>query len=78
MGQKKDLKPVVISRGDGHLLFKMASRPKPLVMQAISSTEFVLPQADAKFTFQRDDHGKVTGILFRVGDGEQLLKKLGP
>ncbi len=78
MGQKKDSKPVVISRGDGHLLFKMASRPKPLVMQAISATEFVLPHADAKFTFQRDDQGKVTGILFRVGDGEQLLKKIEP
>lgn len=76
MGQKKNSKPVVISRADGHLLFKMASRPRPLVMQPISSTEFVLPHADAKLTFQRDEQGKVTGILFRVGDGEQLLKKL--
>ncbi len=78
MGQKKDSKPVVISRDDGHLLFKMASRPKPLIMQAISATEFVLPHADARFTFQRDDHGKATAILFRVGDGEQLLKKIEP
>ena len=76
MGQKKNSKPVVISRGDGHLLFKMASRPKPLVMQPVSSTEFILPHTDAQFTFQRDDQGKVTGVLFRVGDGEQLLRKM--
>jgi hypothetical protein len=78
MGQKKNSKPVVISRGDGQLLFKMASRPRPLVMQANSPTEFVLPHADARFIFQRDGQGHVTGILFRVGDGEQLLKRITP
>ena len=78
MGQRKDSKPVTISRGDGHLLFKLASRPKPLVMQAISPTEFVLPHTDARFTFQRDDQGRVTGVLFKVGDGEQLLTKILP
>jgi hypothetical protein len=78
MGHRKDAKPVVISRSDGHLLFKLASRPKPLVMQAISASEFVLPHADARFTFQRDDQGRVTGALFRVGDGEQLLTKIMP
>ena len=76
MGQKKDSKPVTISRGDGHLLFKMASRPHPLLMQPISPTEFVLPHADARFTFQRDDQGRVTGVLFKVGDGEQLLTRI--
>jgi hypothetical protein len=76
MGHSKDSKPVTISRADGHLLFKMASRPRPLVMQAISPTEFVLQHTDAKFSFQRDDHGQVTGVVFRVGDGEQLLTKL--
>ena len=77
-GTTKNTKPVVISRDDGHLLFKMASRPKPLVMQPVSPTEFVLPHADARFTFRRDDQGQVTGILFRVGDGEQLLTKIVP
>jgi Domain of Unknown Function (DUF1080) len=76
MGRDKNAKPVVISRADGHLLFKMASRPRPLVMQPISPKEFVLPHADARFTFQRDGQGRVTGVLFRVGDGEQLLTKL--
>ena len=71
MGHHKDAKPVMVSRGDGHLLFKMASRPKPLVMQPISATEFVLPHAERPFTFQRDGQGRVTGVLFKVGDGEQ-------
>ena len=44
-------------------------------MQPISPTEFVLPHADARFTFQRDDQGRVTGVLFRVGDGEQVIEE---
>jgi len=75
-GPKKDAPPITISRGDGHLLFKLPSRPTPLVMQAVSPTEFVLPHTDARFTFQRDDQGRVTGVLFRVGDGERLLTKI--
>jgi hypothetical protein len=78
MGQKKDAKPVEISRSDGHLLFKMASRPRPLVIEPISPTEFLPPHTDARFTFERDNSGRVTGVLFRVGDGEQLLKKIAP
>jgi hypothetical protein len=74
--QVLESKPAKITRGDGHLLFKMASRPRPLVMQPISPSEFVLPHTDAHFTFQRDDQGHVTGVLFRVGDGEQLLTKI--
>jgi hypothetical protein len=56
----------------------MASRPRPVVMLPVSPSEFVLPHADARLTYQRDDQGSVTGILFRVGDGEQVLKKLAP
>ena len=78
MGHNKDAKPVVISHAEGHLLFKMPSRPKPLVMQPVSADEFVLPHADARFTFRRDDQGRVTGVLLQVGDGEQLLTKIGP
>ena len=79
MGHDKNAKPVMISRGDGHLLFKMAlAAHGRSIMQAISPTEFVLPHTDAKFRFQRDDQGKVTGVLFRVGDGEQLLTKIVP
>jgi 3-keto-disaccharide hydrolase len=75
MGPNKDAPPVTISRGEGHLNLKLPFRPAPLVMQAISPTEFVLPHTDARFTFQRDQEGRVTGVLFKVGDGERLLTK---
>jgi hypothetical protein len=76
MDPKKDAPPATITRGDGQLLFKLPNRPKPLTMQAISATEFVLPHTDARFAFQRDAQGRVAGVLFRVGDGERLLTKL--
>ena len=76
MGHRKDSKPATISRGDGCLLFKMASRPNALVMQAVSSTEFILPHTDARLTFKQDDQGRVTGALLKVGDGEQMLTKI--
>lgn len=76
MGHGKNARNVMISRADGHLAFKLPFRPKALVMQAISPTEFVLPHTDARFTFQRDDQGNVTGVLFKVGDGEQLLRRM--
>ena len=75
MDPKKDALPARISQGDGHLLFKLPNRPRPLVMEAVSTREFVLPHTDARFTFQRDDRGRVTGVLFRVGDAERLLTK---
>jgi hypothetical protein len=78
MGPEKDARPVTISRGDGYLLFKLPFRPTPLVLQAVSATDFVLPHTDARFTFQRDDQGRVTGLLFTVGDGERLLTKIKP
>jgi hypothetical protein len=58
------------------LTFKLPSRPTPLVMQPVSATEFVLPHTDARFNFQRDDRGRVTGALFTVGDGERTLVKV--
>jgi hypothetical protein len=76
MGTKRDAPPVVISRGDGHLLFKLPDRRTPLAMQPVSPADFILPRTDARFTFQRDDKGRVTGVLFRVGDGERLLTKI--
>ncbi len=75
MGPKNNARPVTISRGEGHLILKLPFRRAALVMQAISPTEFVLPHTDARFTFQRDDQGRVTGVLFKVADGEQLLTK---
>lgn len=47
-------------------------------MEAVSKAEFILPHTDAHFTFQRDDRGGVTAVLFRVGDGERLLTRIAP
>ncbi len=72
MGPRKDVPPVTITRGDNHLMLKLPFRPTPLALQPISPTEFILPRTDARFIFQRDEQGRVTGALFKVGDGERL------
>jgi hypothetical protein len=74
---KKDDPRIQITRGDGHLLFKLPRRPVPLVVQPISPVEFILPHTDALFTFRRDDKGHVTGVSFRVGDGDRVLTRVG-
>jgi hypothetical protein len=76
MQTEKDALPFVISRGHGHLLLKVPFRPTPLAMQPVSPTEFILPHTYARFTFQRDEQARITGVLFRVGDGERLLTKI--
>ncbi len=75
---KKSGPPASITRGEGHLLLKLPRRPTPLVMQPVSPTEFILPRTDARFTFQKDGSGKVTGVLFKISDGERVLRKLAP
>ncbi len=68
--------PFSISREAGHLLLKLPFRPTPLRLEPISQTVFILPRTDGRFTFQKDDQGRVTGALFRVGDGERKLTRL--
>ena len=74
-GRRSD--PYSISREGGHLLLKLPFRPTPLRLEPISETVFILPRTDGQFTFQKDDQGRVTGALFRVGDGQRKLTKLG-
>jgi Domain of Unknown Function (DUF1080) len=76
MGSRPDAPPVKISRGDGHLVVKLSFRPTPLVIEPISPTEFLMPHTDGRFTFQRDQQGRLTGVLFKIGDGERLLTKI--
>jgi hypothetical protein len=78
MGPKTDATRVTITRGDGHLLFKVPFRPTALVLLPVSATDFVMPRTDGRFTFQRDDQGRVTGVLFQIGDGERSLTKIPP
>ena len=47
-----------------------------MVHLSFPPTAFVLPHTDARFTFQRDNQGRVTGVLFKVGDGERFQTKI--
>ena len=35
-----------------------------------------MPHTDGRFTFQHDQQGQVTGVLFKIGDGERVMKKI--
>ena len=35
-----------------------------------------MPFTDGRFTFRKDDQGRVTGVLFRIGDGERDMKRV--
>jgi hypothetical protein len=76
MGSNADAPRVTITRGDGHLIVKLTFRPTPLVIEPISPTEFLLPHTDGRFTFRQDQQGRVTGALFKIGDGERELTKI--
>jgi hypothetical protein len=36
-----------------------------------------MPHTDARFTFRKDDQGRVA-VVFKVGDGEKTLTKNNP
>ena len=66
------------ARDGGHLTVAFPFRPGALDLQAISETEFDLPFTDGRFTFLKDEQGRVTGVHSRIGDGEREMKKVGP
>jgi hypothetical protein len=66
---------ITIRRDQGGLLFNLPNRPTALRLEPISPTVFLMPHTDARFTFQKNDQGRVTGAMFRVGDGEKTLMK---
>jgi hypothetical protein len=37
-----------------------------------------MPFTDGRFTFRVDEKGRATSVLFRIGDGERDMKKVGP
>jgi hypothetical protein len=67
---------IKLTKEEGHLLLTLPHRPKPLLVEPISATVFVMPRTDARVTFKRDDQGNVTGVVFRVGDAERTLTKI--
>ena len=60
---------------NGHLLLSLPFRPTPLRLDPVSDTLFFMPLTDGSLTFHKDDQGRLTGVLFKVGDGERQLKK---
>ncbi len=65
-----------ITREKNHLVVTFPFRPQPLVMEPISETVFDMPFTDGRFTFRKDEQVRVTGVLFRIGDGERDMKKV--
>ena len=76
MGTNDNAPRVTITREANHLLVKLAFLPRPLVLDPVSTTEFVMPHTDGRFLFQEGPQGGVTGALFKIGDGERTLKKV--
>jgi len=66
------------ARDGDHLTVTYPFRKNTLVMNAISETEFDLPFTDGRYTFKVDASGKVTGVHFRIGDGERDMPRVGP
>jgi hypothetical protein len=73
---KPDAPKATITREGGHLTISFPFRPEPLELEAISETEFDMPFTDGRFTFRKDERGRVGGVLFRIGDGEREMKKV--
>jgi len=78
LNDKPQAPKATIKREDGHLVITFPFRPQPLVMEPISETEFDMPFTDGHFTFRKDGQGRVTGVQFRIGDGQRELKKAAP
>ncbi len=65
-----------ITREQGHLVVTLSFRPQPLMIEPISENVFDMPLTDGRFTFQNDDQGRVTGVHFKIGDGEREMKRI--
>jgi hypothetical protein len=75
---RSDAAAVIFKREGDHLTVLFPFRPRPLDILPISATEFDMPDTDGRFTFQKGDDGRVTGVHFRIGDGERELSRVEP
>lgn len=78
LNAKPDAPKATIAREGGHLTVAFPFRPQSLALEPISETEFDMPFTDGRFTFRKDDAGRVTGVLFRVGDSERVMSRVEP
>ena len=49
-----------------------------LRLEPLSETRFDMPSTDGQFTFLTYATGRVTGVHFRIADGERDWKRVGP
>jgi hypothetical protein len=78
LNTKPDSPKARIAREGDHLTLSLPFRPGPLTLEPISETQFEMPFTDGRFTFLKDEAGTVTGVHFRIGDGERDWKRVGP
>jgi len=64
-----------ISKEGDKLFVQRVGQPK-MDVEAVSETQFSVPQVKASLTFERDSTGKVTGLLLTQGTKTQQGKKI--
>ncbi len=78
LNTKPDAPRATIAREGDHLILTLPFRPVPLTLEPISETEFDMPLTDGRFTFVKDQGGMVTGVHFRIGDGDRDWRRVEP
>jgi hypothetical protein len=78
LNEKPDAPRATIARAGNHLTITFPWRPQALELEPISKTQFDMPFTDGRFTFRTDQAGKVTGVHFRIADGERNMERVGP
>src|SRR5262249_13791475 len=78
LNDKPDAPKATIAREGDHLTLSLPFRERALRLEPISETRFDMPSTDGHFTFRTDEAGRVTGVHFRIADGEREWKRIGP
>ncbi len=60
----------VVTREGDHLALKFPTRDDLVPIVPISATTFVSPVTASSFDFRSDPTGRVTGVRYRIGDGD--------
>jgi hypothetical protein len=78
LNDKADAPRATIAREGDHLTLSLPFRTRPLRLEPTSERRFEMPSTDGEFTFLTDAADRVTGVHFRVADGERDWKRVGP
>jgi hypothetical protein len=78
LNDKPDAPTATFAREGDHLTLSLPFRARALRLEPISETRFDMPATDGQFTFLTDGTGRVTGVHFRIADGERDWKRVGP